>query len=158
MISQTSLTITTLFIFLGAARTFNPLMLALILFLATISAIALAVLRTGIVWFPIIVIILFLGGVLVTFIILCSLTPNEKFNTKIKSGLILALVYVLYPISARRTQGIEPSISIKSFIDDAPIFATALFLMSLYFLRFNKVLGRREGPIRTLWCSRLRIL
>lgn len=160
MLTSTFLCCVAILSFLATSFNARPLPLAFALFLCTLTRITLASFSRSSTWFPIVTLMLYLGGILVTFIVLCSLTPNQKIK-KIKFPNIAAAtiaIIVLYFAEKNLKLPEEPVSTVKTFLEEAPIFISAISIILLYFLRFSKVIGERWGPIRTLWCFQKEIL
>lgn len=160
MLTSTFLYCVTILTFLTTSFNARPLTLAFALFLCTFTSMTLASFTRRSSWFPMVTLILYLGGILVTFMVLCSLTPNQRVK-KIKfSNLATAtiVVFILYFTERNLKLPEEPIPTVKTFLEEAPIFISAVAMILLYFFRFGKIIGERWGPMRTLWCFQKEIL
>lgn len=134
--------------------TINPIKIARGLLAARVFMAMTIQITLGIRWMPIIYILLFTGGILITFIILSSLIPNEKFSIKIISpALILTATILTYGQKHKSTQ-IEPPILIKW---TAERHYTSLFVIALvlaYFLAFLNVTYSDKTPLQSRTCQK----
>lgn len=150
MIRYTIIITILIFFFYSLTEMHNPLRFSLkISILAVITFFLTRLLTSS--WFPIILIILILGGILVVFSILSALIPNEKIKKeKIKIFFFRATLGTLFTV-VKFTQ--ENVIKFnKSFIEETPVFFLVLILILFYFFSFIYFLRLGENRIRKFLC------
>lgn len=103
-------------------------------------------------WYPIIIIILILGGILVIFTILSSLIPNEKINKEKKKIIILRLRVIYFSMIPKISTTNVYKMN-KSYLEETPIFIITIIFMLFYFFRFISIISQQEVPIRQFECS-----
>lgn len=87
------------------------------------------------------------------FIILCSILPNQRGDTKkknIKTPLIifsLLIVFRSLPIQISEKQRI-----MKTFIEIGQNVVIITIIMAVYFVVFNKIMQKEKSRIRTVEC------
>lgn len=103
-------------------------------------------------WIPLLLTILFMGGIIIMFMILSSILPNEKTikNKKISYLIIFAMftsLSVFWKVGPMfgRTE-------IKSFLSSRANFCVLAILVLLYFFRRIGIIASEERPIRSLQC------
>ena len=114
-------------------------------------------LKTGSTWFPLLIFLIFIGGILIIFIILCAVIPNEKRKkeiTRIYSIILCTLIFSLRggPQPTRTsTQG-----NIKRVLFRGGFFTIILILITIYFLVAITILKTIKNPLRlTLPCQNI---
>jgi hypothetical protein len=110
--------------------------------------------ETGIVWIPLIFFLLFTGGILLIFMILSSVLPNEK-TIKIKFSkvriLVLALVAII-PRSFIRGGKEELESHIKRFLSSGTNIILITRIILLYFFNSIQINTTEEYSMRSLQC------
>ena len=103
-------------------------------------------------WIPILILLLFIGGIIIIFIILSSILPNEK-TIKIKNLYLIILPIFLAIILKESTFPTEKlNTEIKSFLSTGINFYTILLLILIYFLASISILSVEQSPIRSISC------
>lgn len=125
-------------------------------FILTLSSISflLIKLETRNTWFPLLFFLLFNGGILLIFIILSSIIPNEK-SIKIKTLKLLTLIsitIILYTISIKIQTQKSNFNQIKRFLTSTIRISLIIVLILLYFFNTARIIKIEESPIRSLLC------
>lgn len=104
-------------------------------------------------WIPILILILFMGGIIIIFIILSSILPNEP-RIKLKNPLtyLLTLVVVVSIISLPLNSGGQIIKTIRAFLLSGQNFYIIISLIFLYFVGSIRILRTEQTPIRVLSC------
>lgn len=110
-------------------------------------------LNTGSTWMPLIFFILFAGGILVIFIILASVLPNEKiFKLKFNKVRVTMLILILL-LTQRNNKYLTISRSqIKSFLTCSLNITLIITLILIYFFYSINLNTKEEYSIRSLQC------
>lgn len=130
------------------SQTKNPVKLRIILICLSITLFFMMSLKTGQVWFPTLIFLIFIGGILMIFMILSSVLPNEKpGKTKIK--VIIRLILVLWMIRNSRTLIVsETHEGVKGILRLSLMLVVIFTLISIYFLTVIMIAKRTESPLR----------
>lgn len=108
-------------------------------------------------WFPLIFYILFLGGILIIFIVLSSLIPNEKsIKNKLSWTTILILALITTAIHLPLTNNFRRQL--KWFIQSTYNLYIIILLILLYFIRFIYLLSQEKITLRSCFCYNKTIL
>lgn len=156
MITLPILTITCFITLISISKKENPISISIKLILVTINLFTIISISTRRVWFPLILIILLLGGILVIFTILSSLIPNEKIK-KEKPSMIYCIFFRI-PIIIKKSETTNIFKDNKTFIEERPTFIIILFIILFYFLRFVTIINKEDTPIRNFECLKIKIL
>lgn len=137
-------------------RTINPIKIRITL--VFIRALSFQFIQTQISnsWISLIFILLFIGGILIIFMILSSLLPNEK-SLKIKSIFICLFIIQLILIVSRITYQIIYT-QIKWIIQSRASLEFIIILITIYFISFVYILSKNEQTIRSKLCHNSLIL
>lgn len=144
------------FLSVTATRAFNPVKLTCILLLLSSAMFLCISLTQGPTWFPIIFFILFVGGILVMFIILSSTIPNEKAS-KFK---IKLMAFTIFSFILRRTPAYRFPLITQSkwaFLDSQIAVIITLIIL-VYFFSFLKIVSTKKTPMRKLNCYKWKVL
>lgn len=131
----------------------NPVKVTILLILMRILNFFIIHVQTASTWFPIIFLIMFTGGILMMFIILSSILPNEPAK-KIKNFIIIIVIFIAttpFMAYASRTTFIP---STKWFLTSSPILWGTITLVSAYFLSFITILSKNKSSLRSRTCQR----
>lgn len=132
----------------------NPIKIRLLILLSV--SIIFSVLRTntGNVWFPLLFFVLFTGGILIIFIILSSILPNEK-ALKRKMPKILIIWIIVWSLIERKKEIFFPRDHniIKGTLTSGIIFPFITLTILIYFFRSIRFNNREEYSIRSFQCS-----
>lgn len=127
----------------------NPVKMSITVLASGSAILLLSCSITGIIWINLILFLLFIGGILVVFIIISSVTPNER-GGKVKR--LLFLPYFMIGLCFTPylwTEGAQTSTHIKSVLIETRFLMMMVIVISLYFFIFIKILARREIRLRT---------
>lgn len=139
-------------------KTKNPIKIRIFLTLIRIALFSFLSLNKGSCWISIIFYILFIGGILVIFIILSSLSPNES-SLKIKTSRTILIILALMKIQAIKMQPIEIiQALIKNSLRNWPIIIIVRSLIIIFFFSFLMILSREKTSIRSTICHKVVIL
>lgn len=130
----------------------NPVKLRFILVLLRAMVFLIMNLGTGTRWFPIIFILLFTGGILIIFMILSSILPNEKPGKIWKPTRIIFTVTILICFLGKTSQENLIHNSVKAFISRGSVYWILISLLLLYFFSVILIVKRKKLPMRTLSC------
>lgn len=104
-------------------------------------------------WFTMLFIMLFAGGILIMFMILSSILPNEKSGKtkfpKSTSVLILILILITRP---KQTENLGEMSQAKRFLSSRVNLIIILAIIILYFFKSIKLNGTENLSIRSLYC------
>lgn len=103
-------------------------------------------------FFPLVYYILFLGGILMMFIILSSLAPNAKIKKIKMAPTIIILLGVLTISAFTSTIKTREGIMVKQTLSGRRTSIFLFFLVISYFLGFILTLEKENLPMRTLIC------
>lgn len=105
------------------------------------------------IWIPRIFFILFIGGILIIFMILSSLRPNEKsIKIKISVGII---ILILTAVTNFHNEFSQERIRITKSILNSIFSTTGItILLVAYFLTFISILNKRKNTLRTSLCQK----
>lgn len=127
-------------------ETYHPVKIIIIMTSARITILILARETSGNSWFPIIFFLIFIGGILIVFIILCALLPNEPTN-KTKSRkwtliILLATPSLIYIDTEISTQ-------IKWFMHSNIVLKIIIILILIYLISFIYVLSKNKNTLKS---------
>lgn len=109
---------------------------------------------TGIRIISLIFIIIFLGGIILIFIILCSILPNRvsrvKKDKKALLFIFLTISRLMVISTPKNPQNTYPML--KWFLESGNNTLIVTLIILLYFTLFNKTINDKQGRIRTLEC------
>lgn len=131
----------------------NPMKIRFSILLGSSIIFLLIKIKTGSVWIPLIFFILFTGGILMAFIILASILPNEKIM-KLKTSKIFFLILIMTTlITYTKMLGVENiAPQIKSFISTSLTLFLIVSIILIYFFGSVNLNARREYSIRSVNC------
>lgn len=134
----------------------NPVKIRIILIILRLTIFFLIYLRSGIVWFPILFSLLFIGGILIIFIILSSILPNEK-RTKIHiMRTIILSNLILFTQHSKIEESLITGKFIKRFLSRNNSFNLLILILILYFFSTITILCKVELPIRSVTCCKIK--
>lgn len=127
----------------------NPVKLTIILMIYS-SIITLRLWHmTAATWFPLIFYILFIGGILIMFIILSSGIPNEK-AMKLKIELLLVTAIATIRTFFPRSTTVDIATAKRELMTQHSFTLLAAILV-LYFFFFLKIVSRKKYPARNFF-------
>lgn len=147
------ITIATTIIIAILIKNKRPLKLRFIILLLTNIIFIKLTFNSGRSWIPLLFIILFTGGILLIFIILSSIIPNQKskkFKPKIK-----IIIFIIINIALREKlirKETEILNQIKSFLTSGINIIWITTVILIYFLRSIIYINTEETPLRTIQC------
>lgn len=151
--------ITIIIIILILINSNNPIKTRFIILSSSALIFLLVKTKTGQTWIPLIFFILFIGGILIVFIILSSILPNEK-SIKIKIPktffLILITSIILEPIIITEKTNLSPEI--KRFISTGYTLALIIRVILIYFFGSISINKNEDQSIRSIICWKKVIL
>lgn len=107
---------------------------------------------SGTSWVPVLMVLLFMGGIIIMFIILSSVLPNEK-RIKVKNYWVFAPILAIAVIGWNWERGVNPSPRrYKRFLSSGNNFWIIIILIITYFISGLRVLRTEDTPMRTLYC------
>lgn len=135
-----------------ALKSMNPIKVRISVLIA--RAIIFLIMRTitGTSWFPLVLIVLFIGGIIMIFIILSSILPNEK-RLKRKFALVIILTSIIlltsrsWALTAERV-----SFNRKIYLSRRINFFVVMAIILFYFLARIRVLRSEKTPMRRVTC------
>lgn len=103
-------------------------------------------------WTRLIILIIFLGGIIMIFIILSSCLPNEK--TKITTNIMVYIALTAFIILnlSNSTISRQESINPKYFIISISNTLIVVMIITLYFVTFNQLISSSKTSMRSLTC------
>lgn len=135
----------------GMSMRKNPIKSAIILIIIGVSIFSMSRLYTGKRWIPLVILILFTGGVLIVLIILSSIIPNRhpgkdlKILVKLRILIRIILLLILF--------NFETSNQNQSMLKQIIIRKNRIYLMTLmiimYFAGFLMILSKDKISMRT---------
>lgn len=134
-----------------AVRSVNPVKMRITLIIIARILIGKLYLLKGIAWFSCIIYLLFVGGILMMFIILSSLMPNQKpkkikkFSLFIKT--IISALILFWPPEHQRW-GLNLMWQLRNNV----AIGLALALVSAYFFFFIFLISKRKSSIKSTQC------
>ena len=131
----------------------NPIKSRFLILLATSLIFLTIKLRISDTWYPIIFFLLFTGGILIIFIILSSVLPNEKTKKiKIRKLFIITIIIVVI-LNYRKKINIARNLKeIKRFLNSRINFIFILALILIYFFYSINLNTTEEYSIRSFQC------
>ena len=135
-----------------AIKAANPVKMAILLILIRAFTFLLLGIHTSSVWFSIIFLMLFTGGILIMFMILSSILPNEKAIKSKSPATIILIFSALIPLT--NPYGLDTlAPSTKWFLASGSTLVGTVALVSRYFLAFVYILSKRNSPLRSDSCQ-----
>lgn len=104
---------------------------------------------TGLIWINLVLFLLFMGGILVVFIIISSVAPNEapiKIKKFTLAPILLTTIYLVGRISLEQTGRVD---QVKSILVERKFLTGIILIISIYFFLFINILSRKEISMRT---------
>lgn len=152
MITKRVLLITAI-TFLIIANAKNPIKIRILILIGTSIIFLLIHLNTGNVWFPLIFFILFTGGILIIFIILASILPNEKV-WKIKTPKTFITWFFLATLIGiqKNTVFKRNFIDLKSILSSGVVFTLITLIILVYFFTSIRLNRAEQYSIRSFQC------
>lgn len=133
----------------------NPLKIRVLILVTTIIIFLKIRIEAGRSWFSSIITILFAGGILIIFIILSSLQPNEKIEKlkfKIFIPLLIRLLILELKLNNITKNEYNNNLNLKSFFISIGTAIISNMIIFLYFLVFIKVAEKEKNCIRGVTC------
>nr|YP_009681598.1 NADH dehydrogenase subunit 6 [Dicyrtomina saundersi]QDO72019.1 NADH dehydrogenase subunit 6 [Dicyrtomina saundersi] len=129
----------------------HPMLLMVNIIMQTIFICLLVWMINNTSWFSYILFLIFLGGLMVLFIYICSLASNENFKVKINLKFIIPTIILMTAISSQFTSSQEVSM-VKNFykmMSETTYPNSNWNILSLITLIVVvKITGNNMGPIR----------
>lgn len=132
----------------------NPVKICASLILARVGLFTYIFCKNSSIWIRAIFFIIFIGGIIIMFIILTSLIPNEK-NLKVRKKLTSILILSARFVSLRSSIAQVEIIStqqIKVIFFSNESFETLILAILLYFLVFVYILSKESSSLRSFSC------
>lgn len=132
----------------------NPIKMCILLLTgARLNATA-RIISTGVSCISFILIIIFIGGIIIIFIILCSILPNQRGDESPRKITPNTRVWLSLIILSRRLtfQRVNKNSIIKTFIERNQNIIMIVTIITIYFIAFNKTIRSRKTRIRRLYC------
>lgn len=139
--------ITTSAVGIAAITSRNPLKISVWLILIRSIVFYVSHLIMGITWIPIILFLLFIGGILIIFIILSSLIPNEK-SKKAKFIIIPMIIFFVCGITLTKVSNSIINYELKWSIVRRINIIRLIIIVLIYFLRFIYIISVENIQIR----------
>lgn len=137
---------------LNSLATLNPM--KMIFTMAVLRTLIFIILNISIrvTWIALLLYMLFLGGILIRFIMVASLIPNEKsLNFKPRHFLLVIMVAVTFLTSQQNVAEIFYAKNI--LLRDLNIILMVRIIL-IYFLIFIEVITQTKRPLRTSYCHK----
>ena len=106
----------------------------------------------GSTWMPTIFFLLFMGGILVLFILISSILPNERMNKSYLSKSVLMVGTVWVFLDSQSVDASRFSETLKTLLESSNNLSWAVILMGRYFMVLLLSLCKKERPLRTYLC------
>lgn len=103
--------------------------------------------NVGSTWFSLIFFLIFIGGIIVVFIILSAITPNQKY-LKINSKIVFVIIMLRLPTAFLLPSDESLTIRMKWFISRNTNILIGIAIMLLYFFSFIYITTKEKYPIR----------
>lgn len=130
----------------------NPVKIRILLLAVSIILFTLIFLIRGRTWFPTLFALLFMGGILIIFIILSSILPNEK-RTKIKILYRIIILRAGVAFFVQKFRELNNSFrNTKRFLSSRFAFYFIILILILYFFSVISILSKEEIPMRIVLC------
>lgn len=133
----------------------NPIKICIIITLASVIILNQAYLKIGKRWWPTLIFILFIGGIILMFMIVSATTPNETIKPATKKIKITKIIYILllnmcfgHELTIRMPIGqlnLSKTLAVGNL--SLPIM---LFFLVLYFSIFISLLKQNKNSMRSL--------
>nr|YP_007026378.1 NADH dehydrogenase subunit 6 [Argas africolumbae]AFV32075.1 NADH dehydrogenase subunit 6 [Argas africolumbae]UYL27194.1 NADH dehydrogenase subunit 6 [Argas africolumbae] len=125
----------------------HPLTMLIMLILMTLNIITIVYLSTNTTWIPMILILLILGGMLVLFIYITSVTPNKKFSFK-KQSIFMVMPSLMFSTNMVYLNFSQTSILLFNMDKNSflLIFITIYLLITL--IAIMKLINSSTAPLR----------
>lgn len=107
--------------------------------------------KTSIIWYPLLYFLIFIGGILLIFIILSSILPNEKNKISIKSLIKFAFFLPIIFLLLIKKESIILRVRIKTtkaILDSRRRSLFLILAMLIYFFGAIILISEEEAPIR----------
>lgn len=151
----TGLILTTLWMIVNATLSKNPMKICLTIIAASLIVFAYIYILSGITWFPLIIYILFTGGILIIFIVVSSVRPNKKLDKEPIKPMVIILMatLILITVDLRPRELKEPQINqVKWFLNKKETLTGIIVLIIRYFASFITFLSKHSTSLRTILC------
>lgn len=127
----------------------NPIKIGMVILIAGAIILILVASDTGNVWTSSIIFLLYLGGILVVFIVISSVAPNEK-PKKVKRLLVITFLLASIFLRISNKETLESLVSqSKARVSSGALILAIILLMSSYFFIFLSVVREGKTSIRT---------
>lgn len=148
MITSLNIIITTLV--LAISTSLNPIKIIYLLITLRILTTIILTIQIATSWAPIIIFLIFIGGILISFIIIASMLPNEK---SIKIKFVQAIIIVApFLLLINYTNNERIIFLIKSILASTTNLVIFIPLIICYFIVFIILISQTSAPLRTLEC------
>lgn len=132
----------------------NPVKIRIILILLRSTLFRIFYLNNTRSWFPIIYFIIFIGGIIITFVILCAVIPNEKTlkTKKIIFSTIIIIILTFFCLQINISRENQIIHQIKWFFQSRLTFEILILMILRYFLSFIFILSKETSRLRSNLC------
>ena len=140
---------------LYTTQTRNPVKVRILLIVTRGSLFFWVGLTTGRVWFPTLFFLLFMGGIIIIFMILSSVLPNEKAGKlKVPTFLLLSTTLAAIILPPLKVTVLPEVVSVKSMLSQAYFTFSLTLLVTLYFFLVLFMIKTEKVPMRSVSCQR----
>lgn len=130
----------------------NPVKVRITLLIVRIAIFLSLIIKRGESWFPILFSMLFIGGILIIFIILSSISPNEKSIKLLFLSIPVIILIILTFQENKILENREIHKFPKRFLDSRSRFSFIILILILYFFSAIIILSKVETPMRRVLC------
>lgn len=110
-------------------------------------------------WYPILFFLIFIGGILMIFIILSSVLPNEK-TKKRKLGITPIILIFMIRLELASKDFVRENIAnaAKITLDSSNSIAFLIAAIIFYFFSTLKIVCKEERPLRSHFCCKEKLI
>lgn len=136
------------------ARRTNPVKISLNLSFLSLIIFFVIYLNSRQVWFPFMFVLIFMGGIMIMFMILSSILPNEKSSKNFLRLPMILVVLSTLNFSNYQTQSSIPK-QLECMINSNTSMILMMILILAYFFSSIKIASKEESPIRYSSCHNI---
>nr|YP_009520481.1 NADH dehydrogenase subunit 6 [Bourletiella arvalis]ATP01409.1 NADH dehydrogenase subunit 6 [Bourletiella arvalis] len=135
----------------------NPMTMVIMIIIQSLIICLILFVTMSVSWYSYILFLIFMGGLMVLFIYICSIASNEMFSSSMNSKkiiLLMMMIAVLTLLFDKMQMNVLNISSIWMINKMMEVLNMTLVLMTMFFLLFSlvvvvKISNMKMGPIRT---------
>lgn len=139
------------------SNSLNPVKICMLIIILSISTFYMIFNMRGRAWFPMILLIIFVGGIIMMFIILSSTIPNINIK-KGRLTLTILTIFFFIQISTTKRGATEVLNRSKWVFQSNHNISFMVLLILIFFFSFITIISKEKFPLRSVTCHYKRIL